>query len=132
MNYNKAQIMGRLVRDIELNYTAGGMAVGKATIAVSRKYKDKEETLFMPCTFFGKTAEIAQKYTSKGSALFVDGRLNQNSWDDKETGKKRSSIELVVETMQFVGAKGDNAGSPAPASRQAAPTDDEDKDDVLI
>lgn len=91
---------GRLVKDVELKQTTSGTRVGSFSIAVNRKYNDKEETSFFNCVAFGKTAEIIAQYVKKGHRIGIDGRLVQRSWE--KDGQKRSTVEIVVENFQFL------------------------------
>ena len=110
MNYNRTLLAGNLTRDPEIKFTAKGSAIANFTIAHNRKWRtesgeDKEEVSFIDCVVFGKTAENVAKFFKKGSAIFVEGRLKQESWDDKATGQKRSKLVVIVESFQFVGGK---------------------------
>jgi len=92
--------MGNVTRDIELRYTPKGTAVADIGLAMSRIRNSEggeriEETTFVDITLWGRTAEIAQQYSGKGKPLFVEGRLQLDTWDDKETGKKRSKLKVV-------------------------------------
>ncbi len=104
-NYNKVFLMGNLTRDIELRYTQNGKAVGNSAIAVNRKSGDKEETTFVNIVVWEKSAEILAEHTKKGSPLFIEGRLQVRSWE--KDGEKKLSTEVVVETFQFIGKKGE-------------------------
>jgi len=99
-------IMGNLTRDPEIKYTPKGTAVGDITIATNRKIKDgdewKDEVTFVDVTLWGSTAENIGKYLTKGRGVFIEGRLQLESWDDKETGKKRSKLKVVGENVQFL------------------------------
>ena len=103
---NKVILLGRLVRDIELRYTQGGAAIGSSGIAVTRKYtlngEKREETCFIDITFFGKQAETANQYLSKGSKLLVEGRLKFDQWTDNN-GQNRSKHTVAVENMEMLG-----------------------------
>ncbi len=115
--YNKIILAGNLTRDIEMRYTQGGSAIGSTGIATSRKFKSatgeqKEETLFVDLTFFGRTAEVANQYLRKGSKVLVDGRLKLDQWTAQD-GTKRSKHGVVVETMKMMGNKNDAQGAPA-------------------
>lgn len=110
-SFNKVIIAGNISRDIELRHIPSGTAVADVSLAINSSYKDKndqkkEEVTFVDCTLWGKTAELAAEYLKKGSAVLFEGKLHQESWDDKETGKKRSKLKVVVENMQFLGDKG--------------------------
>lgn len=104
--FNKIVLVGHLTRDIELRYTQGGAAVGSSGIAVTRKYtlngEKREETCFIDITFFGKQAEIANQYLSKGSKLLVEGRLKFEQWTDNN-GNNHSKHSISVENMEMLG-----------------------------
>ena len=114
---NKVIVVGNLSRDPEIRYTQSGTAVGNFSLAVSRKWtkdgQQQEETSFIDCTAFGKQAELIGQYVHKGNKLGVVGRLKQDSWQDKETGKTRSKLGVIVEEMEFL--------TPKSASPQQAP-----------
>lgn len=120
-SFNKVVLVGNLTRDPEVKYTPGGAAVCELGLAVSRQWFDKssnqkkEETTFVDCTAWGRTAEIAGEYLAKGRPVLIEGRLHMESWDDKQTGQKRSKLKVVVETLQLLGS---NTGG---GQRQAAP-----------
>jgi single-strand DNA-binding protein len=107
-NFNKVILLGNLTRDIELRTTQGGQALAKFGMAINRKWsqngESKESTCFVDCTAWGRTAEVLNQYVGKGSPLFVEGRLDYQTWEDKNGGGKRSKLEVVVENFQFVGA----------------------------
>jgi len=100
MDTNIAVLQGNLTKNAELLYAPNGTAIGKFTIAVNRKIKEKEETLFMDCTIFGKYAESMVKYLSKGRKITVNGYLRQENWVDNN-GNKRSKIVLIVDNIAF-------------------------------
>lgn len=139
--------MGNLSRDPELMQTKNGTSVCRFSIAVNRSYSAqdgsaRDETCFVEMDSFGRTAENIGKFFSKGKPILVEGRLRQDSWEDKTTGQKRSKLLVVVERFEFVssGAGRGNAegGSPdyersAPAPRSSSPApapDDMEDDDV--
>jgi single-strand DNA-binding protein len=131
-NFNKVILAGNLVRDNEIRYVQGdNLAVLRNAIAVNRKYKDKEETMFIDVVFFGKLAETINTYTSKGSQVLVEGRLNQNTWEAE--GVKRTKHEVIAENFQFLGGRRDGAQqSAAPETDTtghfSAPSDAPDDD----
>lgn len=146
---NKIMIMGNLTRDPELRHTPKGTAVAELGLAINRSWSDdsgqkQEETTFVDVTLWGRQAEVAQQYLTKGKPVYIEGRLQVETWDDKETGKKRSKLKIVGEQMQFLGSAkdgGDSGERPAPQSRppqqqrqQAAPAasdfDDDDETDI--
>lgn len=120
MNFNKVFVAGHLTRDVEVRYSQDGKAFAKFGIAVNHKYGEKESVLFLDCTCFGKQAETLAEYCQKGSPLFIEGRLNQSNWDDKDTGQKRSKIDLIVERFQFLG-EGKKSRSEKPAASGEQP-----------
>ncbi|MFA6829660.1 MAG: single-stranded DNA-binding protein [Bacilli bacterium] len=101
---NRVVLVGRIVRDPELRKTNSGISLTSFTIAVDNPGKEKS-TSFIPCTCWNKTAEIVAKYCVKGSLVGVDGRLSQRNYEDKN-GQKRSVVEVVGESVQFLEKKG--------------------------
>lgn len=121
MAFNKVILLGNLTRDPETRSTTGGNSVTNFSLAVNRVFNNKngerqEEVAFIECEAWGKTGETIAKYVQKGRQLMVEGRLRQDSWEDKDTGKKRSQLRVVVEGFSFVGSAGDNAGSAGAAN----------------
>ncbi len=129
-SFNKVILVGNLTRDPELRYTPKGTAVAKIGLAVNRVWRTetgetKEEVTFVDVDVFGRTAENVGQYMRKGSPILIEGRLRLDTWDDKQTGQKRSKLGVVAETVQFLGAArsgegGAPASAPAPRSRPAA------------
>lgn len=116
-NYNKVILMGRLTRDIELRNIPSGQAVANFGLAINRKWKakdgsDGEETTFVDCEAWGKTAEVMAEYLARGRPVLIEGRLKLDQWQDKDGGN-RSKLGVVVDTFQFVDSKPDS-GSAAP------------------
>ncbi len=143
MAFNKVILLGNLTADPETRSTPSGQSVTSFSLAVNRTWNDangqrQEETSFINCTAWGQRGETIAKYVGKGRQLLVSGRLQQRSWDDKETGKKRSSIDVVVEEFSFVsdGRGGQGAGgstssnSQSSSSNNSAPTDDIDSSPI--
>jgi single-strand DNA-binding protein len=124
-NLNKVMLIGNLTRDPELRYTPKGTAVADISLAINRIWNNEqnvrqEETIFVDVTLWGRQAELAQQYLSKGRCAYIEGRLQMDTWDDKETGKKRSKLKVVGETLQFMpDGKGAASGAP-PQAGQAA------------
>lgn len=113
MAFNKVILLGNLTADPELRTTTSGQTLANFTIAVSRTWNNaqgerQEETSFINCTAWGRSGENIAKYVSKGRQLLVSGRLQQRTWQDKETGKNRSALDVVVEEFSFVS---DRSGS---------------------
>ncbi|HFC76891.1 MAG TPA: single-stranded DNA-binding protein [Candidatus Moranbacteria bacterium] len=109
MNVNKAIIIGRLTRDPELRSTQSGKQVASISVATSFTYKDKsgqkqEKTEFHNVISWGRQAEVIAQYFTKGQEIYVEGRLETRSWEDKETGKKMYRTEIVMDKFEF-GAK---------------------------
>ena len=108
-SYNKVLIMGNLTRDPELKQTPNNQSVAQIGIAMNRKFKDREgnmreETTFVDCEAWGRTAEVMAQYLSKGKPVFVDGRLKLDQWQDKD-GNNRSKLKVVIENFQFIDSK---------------------------
>lgn len=119
---NKVILMGNLTRDPEIRYTPKGQAVCEFALAVNEKWKTefgevKERVTFLECFCWGARGEAFAKHHRKGSKALVDGKIVQETWDDKETGKKRSKTRIQVESWEFV------SGSPqGAANAQDGPT----------
>lgn len=108
-NFNKVLLMGNLTRDPDLRYTPKGTAVAEIGLAVNRVQtldngEKREETTFVDVTLWGRTAEIANEYLKKGRPVFIEGRLQLDSWEDKQSGQKRSKLRVVAEGMQLLGS----------------------------
>ena len=113
--FSKAIIAGNVTRDPDMRTTPSGSQVCSFAIAVNRSYKDssgaqQDQVSYLDCVAWGKSAEIICQYVHKGSALLVSGRLEQRSWEDKNSGQKRSRTEIVVEDFSFIGNNGGNGG----------------------
>lgn len=122
--FNKVILMGNLTRDPETRTTPNGQTVTNFSLAVNRTWKgadgqQNEDVSYIDCVAWGKPGEIIAQYLGKGRAVLVSGRLDQRSWDDKDSGQKRSKIEVVVEDFNFVG-DGAGGGSEGGASRSAS------------
>lgn len=109
-NLNKVMLIGNLTRDPELRHTPKGTAVTEIALAINRVWTNdqgqkQEEATFVDVTFWGRQAETIQQYLTKGRPIFIEGRLQLDSWDDKETGKKRSKLRVIGETFQFIDSK---------------------------
>jgi single-strand DNA-binding protein len=100
-------IVGTIVRDPELKYTPSGLAICELTLVVNTKRREQKTSLFMPTTFWGKTAETVSEYCRKGSGLLATGELEQDEWIDKDTGKKRTKFKLNAKSFSFVGGRGE-------------------------
>ena len=108
-NYNRVILAGNLTRDVELKSLASGTSVADCGIAVNDRIKKDDvwvdDTSFFDLTMWGRTAETASEFLTKGSPILVEGRLKQDTWDSE--GQKRSKVKVVVERLQFLGKKGD-------------------------
>ncbi|MFH1824385.1 MAG: single-stranded DNA-binding protein [Candidatus Firestonebacteria bacterium] len=112
---NKVFLIGNLTRDPELKYIPSGSAVGKLGLAVNRKFKTaggefKDDVCYVNVTVWGKQAESCNEFLSKGSPVFVEGRLQFRSWESSD-GQKKSILEVVAERVQFLGGKKTAASS---------------------
>ena len=125
--------MGNLTRDPEVRYIPSGAAVASFAIAVNRKYKQgeetKEEVSFIDIVVFGKQAELCGQYLNKGDAALIEGRLQQRRWDDKDTGAKRSKVEVAAQSVTFMPKRqssGGSGGQSQPEQAQESPVDEGD------
>jgi single-strand DNA-binding protein len=146
-SFNKVILLGNLTRDPEVRYTPKGTAVTELGMAVNRVYtaengEKREDTTFVDVTLWGRTAEIAGEYLKKGRPVFIEGRLQLDTWDDKQSGQKRSKLKVVGEGLQLLGGRpgggggggggGDEEGGsrssrPAPPPKAAASEPDDDE-----
>lgn len=106
-SYNKTQTLGNLTRDPDLRHTPKGTAVANLGVAVNQKRPDgnggyTDDTVFLDVTVWGVQAENCCKFLKKGRSVFIEGRLATETWDDKETGKKRSKLKIVADNVQFL------------------------------
>src|SRR3989454_6599562 len=148
-SFNKVILLGNLNRDPEVRYTPKGSAVWDLGIAVNLVYttdsgERREEVTYVDVVLWSRLAEIAGEYLKKGRPIFIEGRLQLDTWDDKQSGQKRSKLRVIGETMQLLGGRPPGAGGgtaeageggresrsskPAPPPKTgaaAAPDDDE-------
>lgn len=119
-SFNRVILIGNITRDVELRYTPGGLPVTEVGLAVNDRRKTAsgewiDETTFVDVTFFGRTAEVASEYLSKGSPVFIEGRLKLDTWE--KDGEKKSKLRVICDRMQLIGAKGGpGGGSGGPRS----------------
>jgi len=142
-SFNKVILLGNLTRDPEVRYTPKGSAVCDLGLAVNRSYtldsgEKREEVTFVDVVLWSRLAEIAGEYLKKGRPVFIEGRLQLDTWDDKQSGQKRSKLRVIGETMQLLGGRPPGAGgggeggesragktTPPPKPAAAEPDDDE-------
>lgn len=130
---NKAILIGNLGKDPELRYTPGGQAVASFPLATSEKWKDKEgvmqdKTEWHNIVVWGRQAETAKEYLAKGRQVYIEGRIQTRSWDDKD-GNKRYTTEIVAMRVQFLGGRGqggDSGGNMPPEAPQQDLTEEDD------
>ena len=145
-SFNKVILLGNLTRDPEVRYTPKGSAVCDLGIAVNRQYtldsgEKREEVTFVDVVLWSRLAEIAGEYLKKGRPIFIEGRLQLDTWDDKQSGQKRSKLRVIGETMQLLGGRPPAAGGaaeggegskearsskPAPPPKAGAPAEPDD------
>jgi single-strand DNA-binding protein len=125
LSYNSVTLAGNLTRDVEVRYLANDQCVGSFGIAVNRRYKGRdgetqEETTFVDITVWGKLAEQCSNSLRKGSGVLVDGRLKQESWEDKATGQKRSKLLVTASEVHFVDSRRDSDATANPQQSEAS------------
>ena len=134
---NNANLVGRLTRPVDLRYTQSGIAYGSFTLAVTRKYKNKDgerEADFINCTAWGKTAETIAEYLRKGRRIALQGRLSVNSYE--KNGETRWSTEVIVDKFEFVDTVSSTGGQssyaqPKKSENSFANNDNNDNDEIM-
>jgi len=122
-NFNKVFLMGNLTRDIELRHGGpSNTAIAKLGIAVNRRWRtadgeNREETTFVDCDAFGRTAEVLAQYLKKGRPVFIEGHLRLDTWEKE--GQKQSKLKVVIDSFQFVDGPAQGAGDEGPRSAGA-------------
>ncbi len=124
-SFNRVILMGNLTRDPEIRYIPSGMAVCDVGMAVNDRRKNAsgewvDETTFVEVTLWGRTAEVASEYLSKGSPLFVEGRLKYDAWESAD-GQKKSKLRVVCERMQMLGGRQGGGGPPGEGGARPSP-----------
>lgn len=109
---NRVQLIGNLGKDPEIKYTPSGTAVAKLTIATNERYKDKggewqDRTEWHNVVLWQRLAEIAGEYLKKGGKVYIEGRLQTRSWDDKQTGQKKYMTEVVASDLILLSGRGE-------------------------
>ena len=112
---NKVLLIGNLGRDPEVRTTPSGQSVASFTLATSRRWKDRdgnrqEQTEWHNIVVWGKQAETASQYLTKGKQIYVEGRIQTRSWDDKTSGEKKYCTEVVCDNFQMLGSRGESGG----------------------
>jgi single-strand DNA-binding protein len=123
-SFNRVILMGNLTRDVELRYTPSNLAVTDVSVAVNDRRKNAngewiEETTFVEVTLWGRTAEVASQYLSKGAPVLIEGRLKQDTWE--KDGKKQSKLKVIGEAMRMLGGRGGGAGGGGGGGEEGAP-----------
>jgi single-strand DNA-binding protein len=134
---NQVNIIGRVGADIELRYTPSGKAVTEINLAVDDGWGENKKTAWIAVTIWDKTAELASRALQKGDRVGITGRLSQDEWEDKETGKKQRKTKVICENMTLLSPKRDGKEESQPAPQKPAaghhsqvqvPQDDDDQD----
>lgn len=111
---NKVFLIGNLTRNPELRYTPSGVAVCQFGLAINRRYlsagQEKSETCYIDILAWGRQGETVNQYMTKGSPVFIEGRLQMDQWEDRETGSKRTKLQVVAEVVQFIGGRQSERG----------------------
>jgi single-strand DNA-binding protein len=127
--FHRTEVIGRVGRDPIIRFTASGQAVGNFSVAVTEKFKDKEHTTWYDVQVWGKLAELAGEYVTKGMLIFLDGRMNMREYE--KDGVKHRAWELVANTMKFLGSKGDRSDSaPGESAQDDSNNSGCDEDDI--
>jgi len=140
---NKVILIGNLGRDPELRSTTTGQQVASFSLATSRRWNDRdgnrqEQTEWHNIVCWGRQAEVASQYLTKGKQIYVEGRIHTNSWDDRQSGEKRYRTEIICDNFQMLGSRGDAGGSgfggqrtePPDAGGEAPPAGGAEDDDI--
>lgn len=119
-SFNRVVLMGNLTRDVDVRYLQSGMAVTDVGLAVNDRRKNQsgewvDETTFVDITLWGRTAEVAGEYLSKGSPVLIEGRLKLDTWETD--GQRRSKLKVVGERMQMLGGRRDGSGGSSSQSQ---------------
>ena len=129
MNLNKYVLAGRLTRDPETRTTSNGTTVVEIGVATNRwKQGGEEEVTYLNATFFGEKAESLARHFCKGQAIYLEGFLTVDSWEDKQTGQKRSAMKIVGFSWQFVGPKPGAGAKDDVRQREAIERPDDDEE----
>lgn len=134
-SFNKIILIGNLTRDPELRYLPSGKPMCRIGMAMNRVWTNeagekKEDVTFTDVEMFGRTAENVATFCHNGSPVMVEGRLQNNTWNDKTTGEKRSRLGIIADYVQFLGSKREEPAAQVPSSNPAAPSGEPEKDAV--
>lgn len=126
-NLNKVMLIGNLTRDPELRHTPSGKVVSELGLAINRSWTNdqgqkQDETTFVDVSVWGRQAEVIQQYVTKGNPIYIEGRLQLDSWDDKTTGQKRSKMRVICESFQFLPTGKPSAGGASSPQRSSQPS----------
>lgn len=127
-SYNRVILMGNVTRDIQLRYTPAGTPVTEVGLAVNDRRKNQngewvDETTFVDVTFWGRTAEVASEFLSKGSPVFIEGRLKLDTWE--KDGQKNYKLRVVCDRMQLLGSRDGGGGTRSPRREESHAARDE-------
>jgi single-strand DNA-binding protein len=131
---NRVNIIGRVGGEIELRHTPTGKAVTEINLAVDDGWGENKKTVWVGVTIWGATAELAQRAIRKGDRVGIDGRLSQDEWEDKATGKKQRKTKVTCDNMFLLEPRRDGPTQPVPASTQSVIppryVEDDDSDSI--
>ena len=124
---NKVILVGNLGRDPELRTTTSGQPVANFTMATSRKWKNRdgerqEETEWHTIVCWGRQAEVAGQYLTKGKQIYVEGRIQTRSWDDRQSGEKKYRTEIICDNFQMLGSRSSSSSYDGGGARDAGPS----------
>src|ERR1044072_9473257 len=125
-SFNRVLLLGNLTRDPVIRYTPKGSSVCDLGIALNRQYtlengERREEVTYVDVVLWARLAEIAAEYLKKGRPVFIEGRLQLDTWDDKQSGQKRSSLRVTAENMQMLGSRPGGGGAASDAGDEERP-----------
>lgn len=134
MSTNIVVFSGNLAKDPELKFIPSGKAVTDLRVAINNSYgkgeNRKKETVFVDVRVWDKQAENACEYLAKGSGVLVEGSLKEDTWEDKQTGKKRSRLYVLARAVQFLTPKGDRCAEAKPEAKNEALEEDFNAEEV--
>lgn len=121
-SFNRVILIGRLTKDPENNFSKEGISITKFDFACDIGFGESKRPMFIGVTAFGKTADFVQKYFKKGNEILIEGSLDFQQWDDKETGKKRSKHAIIANQVSFAGGKKDQDTTATQTESKQAPS----------